>query len=393
MTPGPLGSRWTIPGARRTVVLGLSLSMGCSAEATPPDVPVTVDSGRVDVQIPTPLTACDPRLFEVVVADASVEGPGETYDYVINRWMVDEGAEPPASRGFFGLNIDNRSSLSRTAQQSVEDCSHGDYFSTLDPDQNVGTCRGSTYEGGHGCRGGVDNQLANIVAVIRQFTGNLPLGDVLLNGEIAAGRYAVLLRVAGVHGAPDASLNDPDVTLRVYPVAWPTFERCEGVQSPRQTYAIDDRSLRAAGDIDRPVVEIPGCIVRGRFRPREVSATGATTPMVLPLLSDARVPLHDLAMRFDLGVDGARGGNLGGTMLQSEVASSVVAASALLRVRDYVPGTALGFVDIPAVGEIGPAACERPTSMISVGLGFTALRANIQPTTVSGPIPGACGSR
>lgn len=359
---------------------------GCESSPAPP---AAVDAGVPDVPPPRS-TACDPRLF-ANVADLNLEGPGLTYDYVITRMVVDPGAEPPSNRGFYGFDLDGRRSPSTTAQQIAADCSHGDYFSTLDPDQNEGTCVAGAPRGGGNCRGGVDNQIANVHETMRQFSTRIPSEDEVLRAEIAAGRYAVIVRVTGVHGVPGPSFDDPSVTLRVYPVAWPAFAGCEGTQRARQTYAIDDRSLRVAGDVDQPAVEIAGCIVRGRFRARDVLAIGAPTPMVLPVMADTRLPLRDLTLRFDLGLDELTNGNLGATVAQSELATALGASEVFGTLGRSLLPLVQGFVDVPVrVG--GASTCDQPSSMIGVGAGFTALRAVVARSTVSGPIPGACGA-
>ena len=47
-----------------------------------------------------------------------------------------EGAEPGVTtRAFHGFNLDGRNSPSRRSSQQPADCSHGDYFSVVDPDQ------------------------------------------------------------------------------------------------------------------------------------------------------------------------------------------------------------------------------------------------------------------
>ena len=61
------------------------------------------------------------------------------------------------------------------------------------------------------------------------------------------------------------------------------------------------------------------------------------------------------------------------------------------RYRDYLMPLVQGFVDIATTVD-GAVTCDYPAGLIGVGVGFTALRANIRPTSVSGPIPGACGS-
>ena len=76
--------------ARSTKILGslaaLGLLMGCGGE-TPAN---PVDGGVTD-------TGNTPADGGTTLVDA---GAPQTFDYVINRLLLDDGAEPPASRGF-----------------------------------------------------------------------------------------------------------------------------------------------------------------------------------------------------------------------------------------------------------------------------------------------------
>lgn len=360
-------------------------SGGCDSDIPP-------GAWRNETPTQAPVDDCDPRLFGAAVADAGVEGPGETYDYVVRRMTPDEGAEPPANRGYHGFDLDARRSPSPTSLQRDPDCSHGDFYSTLDPDQNEGTCVAGMPGGGSACRGGVDNQLPNVLQTLQQFEQTLELPG-FYNRQIDAGRYTVLLRVAGVHGTLGPSLNDPSVVIRVYPVAWPAFQDCGGAERPGQDYAVDDASLRERGNLRAPVLEYPGCILRGRLRQRASRATDAVTPMVLPLMDGVGVRLRDLHLRVDLAGDEGTRGNLGGSMLVSDVVDALVATASFRHFRDAATPLTQGFVDLP--GPLGSdlSSCESGVGRIGVGVGFTLLRANIAATTVSGPVAGACGSR
>ncbi len=326
-------------------------------------------------------------MFEAT--DAGVEGPSETYDYVINRLLLDDSAPTQSDRGFYGFNLDGRFSPSSQALLRAEDCGWSDHFSIIDPDQNTGTCVVGELGGGSRCGGGVDNQLPNILYTLLSYRPTFVSGGQLFAQQIDLGRYTLIVRVLGVHGVPGPSLNDPAVTIRVYPVAWPVSEDCASVQRPMQTYAVDDRSLREAGNLDTPLLEFPGCVLRGRLRQVAPQPTSAPTPMVLPLVDSARLPLHDLRLRFDLATGEATSGNLGGTLSTTEVVTALGTVVSDRLALKVIP--MLGYQDV-AFGGASGVNCDYPPGLISVGLGFTALRANIQPTTVSGPIPGACGS-
>jgi hypothetical protein len=309
--------------------------------------------------------------------------------------VVDESAEPSrTTRGFYGFNLDGRFSPNRRVSEQEVDCSHGDYFSALDADQNGArsTCIVGETGGGVLCQGGVDNQLPVANEVFFQLLGNRVLsGNALLSQQINAGRYTLLVRVAGVNGALGATLNDPAVTIRVYPVAWPTFQSCEGIQQEGQTYAVDDRSLRETGNLDAPVLEFPGCIVGGRLRQRVVSAIASATPMTLPLLGSIRVPVYDLQLRFDLREGEGQLGNLGATTSAPDVVQALRAVVTDDAYRTLVDQAVESFVDVAGPRPDAGVSCDGPWGLIGVGAGFTALRARIAPTTVFGRVPGACG--
>ncbi|MDB4929124.1 MAG: hypothetical protein JWM10_1608 [Myxococcaceae bacterium] len=320
-----------------------------------------------------------------------------SYDYVINSLLVDEGAEPGATtRAFYGFNLDNRFSSSRTASQVAADCSHGDYFSALDADQNMGTCTAGSTGGGSGCRGGVDNQLPNMVQTIMQFQASLSVQSVLRE-SIDDGHLVMLLRVSGVNGPLGPTLNDPAVTVTVYPYAWASFTNCASIQAPGQHYTVDNRSLRVAGDLASARFQYPASIVNGRLRV-DASGSGDATPTfaIRPPASlslgstgiSYEVSFYRTQLRLSLGETGGTSGNLGGFMRQGDVIDALVTIPALMQFRDAAGPLIQGFVDV-ATGT--PAACDAPQGGIGVGFGFSTLRAIIDPTTVTGAPPGVCG--
>ncbi len=382
----------------------IAVVAGCDSQASTIVAAAPSDAWRNETPTQVRVDDCDPRLFGAEVADAGVKGPGDTYDYVLDRVIIDEPAEPPTARGFYGFNLDGRSSPEVANLQQNADCSSGDYLSVVDPDQNEVTCGDSVPGGGRGCRGGVDNQLPSFIGLIQlgEAFGHLGTGQTsqprlnvsgFINQQIDAGRYAALIRVAGVHGTLGSSLNDPSVVIRVYPVARPAFQDCGSLERPGQEYAVDDTSLRERGNVQAPVLEYPGCILRGRLRQRTSGLTRAATPMFLPLADGVRVPLRDLHLRIDLTEDGGVRGNLGGVVLTSDLE---LALATFYRGPELVPpnwgSLANAFADLPGPFQDDLWSCWNGVGAMSVGLGFTALRANVQPTTVSGPIPGACGS-
>ena len=113
--------------------------------------------------------------------------------------------------GVAGFNVDGR--FSGPAGAAPADCAHGDFFSTTDADQNIGTCSGGVARGGLACTGGVDNQLPELIAVLSGFGTDVrrEYAD-----QLQRGRLTLLVRVTGVDGTPGPSLNDSDVVVTAY---------------------------------------------------------------------------------------------------------------------------------------------------------------------------------
>jgi len=369
--------------ARSTKILGslvsLGLIMGCGSDPVAPadggttDRPNTpVDSGGTDSGGP--------------VADA---GPGATYDYVINRLLLDEGAEPPAMRPFYGFNLDGRNSPSTTAQQQAVDCSHGDYFSVVDADQNMGTCAAGSAGGGMGCRGGVDNQLPNVAQTIQQFQPSLDVQGTL-NEQVTEGRFLIVVRVTDVNGTLGPTLNDPSVNVLVYPYAFANFANCANIQMPNQSYTIDNRSLTAAGDLSTARLRFTGSIVNGRLRVAPPAASGANTPnfsIPLSLMGmTLNLDLFQTQLRFNLA-DGSMG-NLGGYLKQTTLITALTTIPALMQFRDAAAPLIQGFVDI-ATGT--PVSCDNPEGGIGVGLGFTTRPITLTAMGAAAGTAGNCG--
>jgi hypothetical protein len=210
-------------------------------------------------------------------------GEARTYDYVINRLLLDEGAEPGVTtRAFYGFNLDGRNSPSRTASQQAADCSHGDYFSTVDPDQNMGTCTAGMAGGGAACQGGVDNQLPNVAQTIMQFQASLNVQNTL-NEQVDTGKFLIMVRISGVNGTLGPALNDPAVEVSVYPYAYAAFPNCANIQMANQMYQIDNRSLTTPGDLSSARLKFQGSIVNGRLRVNPPAANPTMPNFSIPL--------------------------------------------------------------------------------------------------------------
>jgi hypothetical protein len=353
-------------------------SCGYAVTSSPADSGARADSALVDAG-PT--------------VDHSVPiypGPPRTYDYVINRFIIDPAIEPPGDVGIHGFNLDGRYSPSPAALQLPTDCDHGDNFSVLDPDQNTGACHDRNTGGGPSCGGGVDNQLPHVANVLRQ-ARKLDLQRAL-DDEMRRGRGLMILRVSGVDRDIGPGFNDPSVIVALYPYVVPTFADCADVARPRQRYTVDDRALYTPGDLSTARLTFFGSIVDGRLRVNP--AAGDAAPrfrLAIPIANALTTfDLRETRLRVTLGEAEATSGNLGGYVPQDELFDALDPLLPHMMHVDALRPLIQGFTDV-ATGTSTPS-CVHPSGGIGMGLGFTAVRAVVAPTTVSGPVSGVCGS-
>lgn len=339
-----------------------------------------------------PLYADVPATPETLCPTGPDRGGGDVHDWVISRLIVDDGQDPPGTRGYHGFDLDDRFSSSTTPMQTPLDCNHGDFFSTLDPDQNMGSCSTGSRGGGSGCRGGVDNQLPMVAQVMQQLSVLLDLQRMYDDG-IASGALAYLLRVEGVNGTLGPLLNDPSVTVRVYPRAWPAFADCSRIAAPGQTWQVDDRDLAAAGDLSSAVLTFHGCIVDGRLRvePRDATGSGLPLPLFARGTSVRTVDLLRSTFRVNLsGVDRNDGGNLGGWVRECDMFDALTSVPDVAPFEESIGYLVNEFVDVATTAGDAGLSCTRPEGGISVGVGFEMVRAVIAPTTTAGRPAGTC---
>ncbi|MFO0602981.1 MAG: hypothetical protein U0324_07390 [Polyangiales bacterium] len=316
--------------------------------------------------------------------DQQAPGPPRTFDYVISRVTIEGpvGVVPNPlihNQGVSGFNLDGRFSGPMGARPG--DCAHGDLFSTLDPDQNMGTCAAGMARGGASCNGGVDNQFPELTAVVGGFGIDLRLA---FDEQPSQGGLAMLARISNVNGTPGPTFNDPSVNVSVFAVGRPMFASCGARNVPGQAYAIDTMS---------PDATFTGRIANGRVIVDPPELTGVPNfTLPLPIRNaDIALRLFQTQIRVSVTPDGGTGGNLGGyipladltptlaPLFPSGISPSVVrqVLSSLVDIQ-YPMGNAMG--------------CTDPNGAVGIGLGFTLVRASIQPARVSGPQPGMCGS-
>ncbi len=324
-------------------------------------------------------------------------GPPQTFDYVISDLTIDGNAMSQApnparyDQGITGFNLDGR--FTGPMASNPADCSHGDFFSTLDPDQNMGSCTAGMARGGASCNGGVDNQLPSIMETV----GSLASGtDVRasVREQITTGKVAILIRVENVNGTPGPGFNDNDVTVRVYPLGRPMFANCAMIGMPGQMYAIDSAGVSTPNDLSTARISFSGRIVNGRLVVNPPAADGmANFNLALPIANmNIMLGLFQTQLRVNMTPDRGTGGNLGGyipvTSLTTMLAPLLPAGIPMSTVTAVLSGVI--DVQYPAGNAMG---CTQPTGgAISFGLGFSTVRAVLASTTVTGAQSGMCGS-
>ncbi len=326
-----------------------------------------------------------------------------TFDYVIDGITIDQGVnssgEPngmapnPAThtQGVAGFDLDGlRSTPADAMMRGSAACLHADFFSTLDPDQNDGTCSVGVARGGVSCLGGVDNQLPEIAATVTGFGTDVRM---TFADEVRQGKLAILIRVSDVDGTPGPTFNDSSVTIRVYPTGHPMFANCAHIGTVGQNFAVDDVSLNIAGDLNSAKIQFSGSIVNGRLRVATPSAgSGANFTLNLPVMGMyLPLSLFKTQLRVDLTADRGANGNLGGYVQLAPFAAMLTALLPAGIPVSTIQTVLQSLVDVrdPAGDSMG---CTAPNGGIALGYGFTAVRAVVSPSTVQGAQVGMCGT-
>lgn len=318
-------------------------------------------------------------------------GAGQTLDFVITRLSLDSSSMI-ANRGAHGFNVDGRFSP-RTGGMPL-DCEKADAFSPIDADQNMGTCTAGMANGGAGCQGGVDNQLPEIAETVGGLVGGGMDIGALVQEQITEGSLAVILRVEGINGTPGPTLNDDNVTVKLYPFAHPMFASCANIGMPNQPYQVDPRSVEG-NDLARARFTYTGRIRNGRLQVNS-TGTGPGFSLGIPVQNTTiNLNLFSVAMRFNLA-DGS-GGNLGGMVLRSDLAATLAMPGLLPDgiMPDTVNALLGGFVDIAtdSMNRPGMGSCDMMNAGgIGAGLGFEVRPAMVNATVAARPMTGTCGA-
>lgn len=339
------------------------------------DTPAPMDASVRDVA-PTPDVVV-PRDNGAVAPDVPPVSGG-VYDYAISTLSLDPGTA--ASIPHFGFNLDARFSSQVDSERMPADCNHGDFISALDVDQNMGGCMFGT----GGCRGGVDNQLPEL-AEAGMMAGLFDLRTRLAS-EIDQAHLVFLLRVSNVDGPLSPTLEDPEVTVRVYTgQSMIPYAMCDSLHTPGNAYAIDTSSLLNPSDINSARFAMRGSIHAGRLQIGG-PMIGDDLILTLPILT-ANLELRGAQLRMNLAMDRTTDGNLGGYVRAQDAIDSILKIPAAEPYAAVINGLVRGLVDLQ-----GGGSCGLSTGSIGMGMGFTSVRATIAPTPVSGPQPGMCGS-
>lgn len=321
--------------------------------------------------------------------------PAQTYDYVITRLSLDSSAVVP-NRGSHGFNLDGR--FSTGGLNTFFGCSERrDAFSSLDNDQNMGVCTAGMMNGGRSCQGGVDNQMPRLAETIADMVGGGMDIGALLQEQISSGSLAVIVRVEGVNYTPThgPTLNDPEVTVKLYPFAHPMFASCAHIGIPNMPYQIDPRSVEG-NDISRARFTYSGRIVNGRLQVVSFGDWGRPGFSIAIPMQNNNIPMNLFSVQMRINLKDGSGGNLGGFVRRSDLVEALVFTNTL-------PGQNIGnvnsllaeFVDIAVYGTnpTSDGSCNLDLlDGISVGLGFETRPARIMPRPGARPMTGNCGA-
>lgn len=294
-----------------------------------------------------------------------------TYDYAVSVMAVDPGADPAVAHT--GFNLDAHFSTST----SPSPCGPADFTSALDLDQNLDGCS----PGAARCAGGVDNQLPALLAAARG-AGATDVAAALASA-VQDGRVVLLLRVEDVDGALGPTLDDEDVTVKVFrgrPLT--PASRCAALYADEAPFAVDTSSLTDPDDLDTARVMWSGRIVRGRLR-----ITEASTALSIPLSATGAAPalvLNGPYLRADLLPARGSRGNLGGAMLRAECGAFLGPT--------FVTPTVAAALCAARIDLTTQSSCVAPRGAVSLGLSFALTRAAIAEAAVTGPQSGMCGT-
>ncbi len=315
--------------------------------------------------------------------------------FALTSAVIDENDSPDAPHT--GFDLDGFAS----SDVDPQGCTHLDYWSSLDPDQNCASvlnercvdttaacaCPSVSGDAGSCTIGAVDNQLPTSASTLLTASSS-DIRQSAINA-MSAGRFVVLVQLLDVNDLRD----DPAVRARLFRGFAAPGTAC-ATPFARGTYQIDRTSLRAGGrSPNDAAVELTGSIVGGRIR---VSTGDAGFfPLRWPFDQGSMPPLvldtHHATLAMDLTADLGTRGNFGGWVDSVRVIEWFASLA-----PDYISvarGVVGGLVDIQVNRVCDGSANTPPTyGGISIGFGFDAVRVQLDPVTpvVDAPQPGSC---
>jgi hypothetical protein len=311
--------------------------------------------------------------------DTGGGGPGGTLTYVVDQLTIDENdSETETHTGF---NLDNLFSTGTGAR----DCSHPDFVSALDPDQNMpGTCMRPAA----GCQGGVDNQLPTVAGLLMARGTDVRM---LLSQQITQNSLAIIARISDVNDL----MNDPAVTVRLY-VGYPTFTTNCTTVAPDREYQISTSSLMPGStNIDEAKFRLEGSIVNGRLRITSDMNTSFDLPLPAGPGQSITLALRAPQLRINISETGGTQGNLGGYVNGGDLITTLCMNQQTMSFCSLVMTAVGGLVDIDSLN-LGMGMCVdtamRRYGGIGMGLGIRTTIARVSTTPAAAQMPGTCGA-
>ena len=316
-----------------------------------------------------------------IAADTSTEP--RTYTFVIDQLTID--ADDSRDHPHTGFNLDGLYSEA----SDPAGCNHADFGSGIDPDQNENGCVWTT---SGACHGGVDNQLSVLADTIGTASG-VDVRNLIVD-RIARNEACTIVQVADVNGFLGPTLNDPDVTVKLFE-CYPTFTTdCDSVL-PNREYSVAASSV-TPGSVDtaHPLHAFAGSIQAGRLSVISSADTLLPIEFFLPPLGGRalRVPLHALRLRVALSSTEGMQGNLGGFVRGDQLVQSANCTGP--EYCTVVEGAIGGLVDIALTGTCEEPGPPRHFGGIGFGWGFHLVPATIRTMdpVLTAQTPGTCGA-
>lgn len=384
---------------RGVFVVALGVAACAGRESLPRDAGVVLDApqpsdaGLAPDIVAPPTTRCE--LSTPVWPERSATPPqwgsGQTFTYAVSEMTVDAFPEDRAPIAGFDLDGRFNTELDESA------CGMVDIRSPLECENNCspslvsrdGVCARAGCEGAD-CRGGVDNNLPILVALLGALRSrDFAYQDVrpFIERAYRTGQAALVVQVSGVDDITQDDLVAVRV-IRVVPayVALPA-SACNAALLD-QRYAVASRAV-VNGDPTRPIVrDGVGRIHRGVLRARFNGEIHVPFIDGGPSIRDW--PIESAQFAINLTQEGGTAGNLGGAI----TVQTLLPSFGTMPEPDQI-GRFLGSIaDLPdSTGTcVRFGGCVEIFGRISIGVHFSLVRAVLEPRVLDAPPIGACPS-